>query len=149
MLRLWNDHRGNALLEFAVVFPIFIGFILGFINLSLLLHNNIVASSASREAARVTAATASPAAGREAGRRALEAGGLGGEDAGVSVSYVGNKITATTTYRVPVIVPGLGALLGGKPWDREVHLQQTTSTPAEYRPPAPPSPRCGDWYKCR
>lgn len=59
--RLIKDCRGNALLEFALVFPLFIALILGMINLSLALHNNVVAAAAARDAGRVAAVTGSKA----------------------------------------------------------------------------------------
>lgn len=146
--KLIRDSRGNALLEFALVFPLYLGMILGMINIAVLLNNDIVAASAARESGRVTAVTGSAEAGVRKGLDILANGGLAGHDGDVNVTRPGigvGRITSTVEYRVPTLVPGLGYLLGGSLWESQTILKESSSYYVEYRHRSEidqPSPAC-------
>jgi len=149
---LFNS-RGTAILEFAVILPVFLAVILGFINLVVLLNNDIVAQAAARDAASAAAVTGDVSHAIRRGQETLQTGGLGGGSSlSVESPRVGKeRVTATVTYKVPVIAPGLGVFLGGRPWDGEVTLREETSYYVEYRHRTHydrPEPECvGYWCK--
>lgn len=133
--KLIKNQRGTVFLEFALIFPIFIAMVLGIINLALLLNNSIVAQSAARDTANTVAVTGNVALGIAKGQKTVEAGGLGGS-ANVTADQpsVGNsRVTARVSYQTPVVAPGIGALLGGKVWDKTIDLREETSYYVEYR----------------
>jgi Flp pilus assembly protein TadG len=128
--QLVSNQSGNAILEFAMVFPVFIALILGIVNLAVYLNNDIVASSAARDAGRVTIGTGSAGAGREAGLETLNIGGLGGDNADVQVDQPGSgvrQIGVKVTYYTPTFAPGFAVFLGGKPWDTRVKMEKSTT----------------------
>lgn len=135
-MRLHKDDRGNVILEFALVFPIFIALVLGTINFAILLNNHIVAASAARDAGRTAAVTGRLSDALSKGQKILEAAGLGQGRGDVRVSGLGSRserVTATVTYRTPVFAPGIAAFLGGKAMDSEITLEQQSSYYVEYR----------------
>lgn len=153
-MKVLLNQKGSAVLEFALVFPVFAALIIGLNNLAVLFNNDLVAYLAARDAGRVTAGTGSAAAGRAAGLKTLEIGGLAGGNAKVQVDRPGpgvETVKAETTYRVPVLAPGFAALLGGKPWDSHVELKRTTiyRVGERLREPENITPYCGGWYGCR
>jgi len=134
-LKFLKNQRGTVLLEFAVMFPIYIAVLLGIINLALLLNNSIVAQAASRDAANAVAVTGNVSKGIQKGRETIDIGGLGG-NATVSVDTPGvgvDRVNGTVNYQTPVVAPGVGFFLGGKPWDNQVTLREQTSYYVEYR----------------
>lgn len=136
MKKIYRDESGNAILEFALVFPLFIGLILGTINVAVLLNNDIIASSAARVAGRVAAVTGSRTEAEIRGKELLEKAGLLRFDGDVNVTEPGqgrDYINAEVTYRVPVLAPGFACLFGGKPWDTEIELKEKNSYYVEYR----------------
>lgn len=142
------------MLEFALVFPLFIGLVLGIVNMAVVLNNNIVASAAVRDAGRTAIAFGSAEQGRKQGQETLEVGGLGKRQATVSVqdpTRHTETISSEVKYDVPVIAPGFAALLGGNPFDRTVRMSLRTNYYVdEYLRESPPRPpHCGDWYGCR
>lgn len=152
MRKVWlGDARGNALLEFCLVFPLFLALVFGIFNLAALFYNDVVASAAARDAARTAAVTGDVAAARAKGTRVLEEGGLA---ASASVEVSGLKtgrVSAVVRSRVPVPVPGFAALVGGDPWDTALDLRRETSYYVEYRHRTEPESRepiCVG-YECR
>jgi hypothetical protein len=152
-VRWIGNQKGTSLLECALVLPIFIAMVIGFINLALLLNNSLVAKSASRDAANAVAVTGSVSQGLARGNETIETGGLGGK-ASISVEQPRtgiDRIKSVVTYKVPILAPGLGALLGGKLWDSEVTLQEQTEYYVEYPVRSgykKPEPKCVG-YSCR
>ena len=152
-MRWISNEKGVSLLECALVLPIFIAVVIVFINLAILLNNSLVAKSASRDAANAVAVTGSVSQGLARGNETIMTGGLGGK-ASISVEQPRtgiDRIKSVVTYRVPILAPGLGALLGGKLWDNEVTLQEQTEYYVEYRNRTKynrPAPKCVG-YSCR
>jgi len=134
MLKIIRRRDGSTILEFAVVFPIFIALLLGTINFALLLNNQLVAQDAAREMANTAAVTGNNQKALKKGKEIFDIGGIGGT-AQFSVGSPGvgiRRINATVTYTTPITAPGIGSLLGNKPWDKEITLQEQTSYYVEY-----------------
>jgi Flp pilus assembly protein TadG len=126
---------GTAILEFAVVLPLFLAVLLGTINFALLLNNRIVAQDAAREAANTAALTGDTGKARQEGEKILDTGFFG-STAKISVEAPRDgkeRIESSVTYTTPVTAAGLGALLGGNLWDNELTLTEKTSYYVEYR----------------
>ena len=66
-MKVLPDQKGSTVLEFTLVFPVFMALIIGLINLAVLFNNDLVACLAARDAGRVTVGTGSASAGRAAG----------------------------------------------------------------------------------
>ncbi|KJS10670.1 MAG: hypothetical protein VR67_17460 [Peptococcaceae bacterium BRH_c8a] len=130
--KIYRDERGNAMLEFVMIFPLFIGLILGTINVAVLLNNDILASSAARVAGRTAAVTGNRLDGENRGKELFRKAGLVQLDGQVRITGK-DYVTAEVTYQVPVLVPGFACLFGGKPWDDEIKLKKRNSYYVEYR----------------
>jgi len=101
----------------------------------MLLNNSIVARSAARDAANTVAVTGDVTQGIARGHETIKTGGLGGS-ANLSVdapSTGRGRVTVRVDYQTTVVAPGIGALLGGKAWDKEINLYEETSYYVEYR----------------
>ncbi|NPV89590.1 MAG: pilus assembly protein [Firmicutes bacterium] len=146
-MKFINGQRGTSLLEFAIVFPLYIAVVIGIMNFAILLNNSIVAKAASRDAANVIAATGNHTRALAKGNETLDIGGLGGTSS-IALDYtrVGvNRVKSVVTYTVPNLIPGLGALLGGSPLDSTTKLQGSTDYYVEYpirTDYKKPQPRC-------
>ncbi|MBC7106641.1 MAG: pilus assembly protein [Firmicutes bacterium] len=133
-VRWLQDTRGNVVLEFALVFPLFLALAFGIVNLAVLLNNDIVASAAARDAAHAAAVTGDVEAAKARGGQVLEEGGLGAAGASVEISDLETgRVTAEVRHRSPVLVPGFAALVGGEPWDAWVSFAKRASYRVEYR----------------
>ncbi len=134
MKKIYWDNRGNAILEFALVFPVFIALILGTINIAVLLHSDIMAASAARTGGRTAAVTGDREKGEAKARKLLEDFGLVSTKNKVSITSPDTEyVTATVTCRVPVVAPGFAALFGGKAWDNEITLTESYQYYVEFR----------------
>lgn len=141
-----TDDRGNAVLEFAVAFPIFLALILGMINLAVILANDIAASAAARDAGRTVAVTGDASAARARGIKILEEQTVGAAETNVDVGALKeDRVPVTASCRSPVLAPGFAGLVGGNFWDNYIDQQKKTTYYVEYRHRTePPSfePRC-------
>lgn len=133
MRKMLRREEGTTIVEFALVLPIFLALLLGMINFALLINNHLVAQDAAREAANTAAVTGNVQKALAKGREILDLGAFGSSASVVVDNPIGvRRIGATVTYTTPVTAPGLGALLGGKPWDNEIVLREQTSYYVEY-----------------
>lgn len=153
-MKVLSNQKGSTVLEFTLVFPVFMALIIGLINLAVLFNNDLVAGLAARDAGRVTVGTGSAAAGRAAGLKTLETGRLAGGSATVRVDQPGpgvENVRAETVYSVPVLAPGFAALLGGKPWEDYLEIKKAIiyRVGKRLQEPENTEPHCGGWYGCR
>jgi Flp pilus assembly protein TadG len=101
--------RGQAAVELALGLPLLCLFLLGVVQVGLVVRDHLVAGLAAREAARAASVAAEPVA---AGVRAATAAGLDLDRASVSISESAGRVTATVVDRVTTDVPLVGALIG-------------------------------------
>ncbi|MGE5405584.1 MAG: TadE/TadG family type IV pilus assembly protein [Candidatus Saccharibacteria bacterium] len=136
MIQKLKQERGATLLEFAMVIPLFVGLVMGVINLAFLLNNKLVAESAAREVGRVYASTGDAVKAYEQGEFVLKTGSVGASTVDLQVTPASPGRWETTVVAEapsPVLVPGLGALLGGSAWETEVKIKEETNYYTEYR----------------
>lgn len=133
-VKAWkSDERGSIILEFSLVFPLFLALVFGIFTIAAILYNDAVAQAAARDAARAAAVTGDVWSAEAKGERVLAEGGLSAT-AAVDVSGLSTgRATATVDAQVPVLVPGFAALVGGNFWDTSLNLQRATSYYVEYR----------------
>jgi Flp pilus assembly protein TadG len=128
--------RGQAAVELALGLPLLCLFLLGVVQVGLVVRDHLVAGLAAREAARAASVAAEPVA---AGVRAATAAGLDPDRASVSISESAGRVTATVVDRVPPDVPLVGALIG----DVEIRASVTmavepAASPTDGRTHIPP-----------
>ena len=144
---LWRrlrSEKGQSVLEFALIAPIFIFLLLALLQAALLINAQLVVADAAREGAREMAIQ-QPRGGSWQSTVAsavftdLQGGGLtaNGTEYNPQYPYVsgdlveqdtqGNLATVTVTYRYPNFVPLLPLLLGQPAWSSEFTLHSTTS----------------------
>jgi len=134
--KILTESQGNAILEFIVIFPLFMGIILGMINLAVFLNNDMVASLAARDAGQTVAVTANAGEARRIAMETMEMGGIGTQNYQVNVnppSLRQTAVSAETSIITPVMIPGLGALLGGSAWDSSITIHKRTWLPVEWQ----------------
>ncbi len=114
--RFLNDQRGQSLVEFALVVPVFVTILFGIIEFSRMFETMNVVTSAAREGARVAAVTAPDGSQvQSAAQSVLNAGGVGG-NATITVGGPGsgNMVTVTVSINyTPLtgsIIPGLSSM---------------------------------------
>lgn len=112
--------RGQAAVELALGLPLLCLFLLGVVQVGVVVRDHLVVGLAAREAARAAAVSADPVG---AGVRAAGAAGLDLDRASVTVSEAGGRVTAVVVDRVPTDVPLVGSLIG----DVEVRASVTMS----------------------
>ena len=120
--RVRRGDRGQALVEFAVILPILLFFLLFIADISFLTYQKVVLFAASRDAARALAVGAGSAAAEDQAASALALGRLGTSDVTWTVEESGEYITVRLSFDRPIWAPGLPVLLGGRPFDRTVPL---------------------------
>lgn len=113
--------RGQATVELALCLPVVCLLLLLVLQVGLVVRDQVLATHAAREAARVAAVDARSGSPREA---ALAAGPLDPARLSVSVdgrAGAGSRVRVEVVYRSPTDVPLVGALLG----DVAVHADVT------------------------
>jgi Flp pilus assembly protein TadG len=138
-----SDARGQSLVEFALVLPIFILVLMGLFDLGRGVYAYNTLSNASREAARVAIVNQTPAAIQaEAVKQAV---GLGITGADVTITYAANGTpcaspyglsciaSVTVTYQFTAATPVIGQIVGPFP------ISGTTEMVVERTCPDPPS----------
>lgn len=144
-MKYLKNQRGTVFLEFAVMFPIYIAILLVIVNLALLLNNSIVAHAVADEAARTAGVTADAQLAEHKAQEVLDWGGLGGAgkvNVAMPPSY-SDRLNASVEYRTPIVAPGLGFFLDGKPWDSQATMKATSSRIFEYQYRKAQAPRPG------
>jgi Flp pilus assembly protein TadG len=113
IFRFVNGERGQSLVEFALVLPIFIIMLFGIIEFGRLWETVNVVTSAAREGARVAAVTLpDPAQVNSAAQNVLQAGNIAGATVTVAGPNANSEVTVTVTFNyTPItgaILPGMG-----------------------------------------
>lgn len=116
----FKSHRGQALLEFALVLPILALVILGIFDLGWAIYANNTVSSAAREGARraiIKTNTDNDAAIKQHVKDSAQ--GLGLTNAQITIAPVfssrnfGDPITVTVTYTYTPLTPVIGNIVAG------------------------------------
>jgi len=113
MILFKNSQKGQSLVEFALLLPVFVFLLFGIIEFGRLWEVTGVLSSAAREAARIAAVT-NPDVSRaeQAALNVLSAAHIYNPTIWISGPNASNEVTATvSTYYSPItgsILPGLG-----------------------------------------
>ena len=101
---LLKQKRGQAIVEFALVLPVFILILVGIMEFGLVFHQYLVVTSASREGARVAAL-----GGTDAEVSAVVTAAVGNINKGLLTTAVspadrtrGAAVTVTVTNKVPI-----------------------------------------------
>jgi Flp pilus assembly protein TadG len=113
MIPFKNSQRGQSLVEFALLLPVFVFLLFGIIEFGRLWEVTGFLSSAAREAARIAAVTSPDVARAEAAaRNVLSAAHIYNPTIWVSGPNASNEVTVTvSTYYTPItgsVIPGLG-----------------------------------------
>lgn len=99
--------RGQATVEFALVLPVVVVFVLLLTQVGVSVRNGIAVELAAREGARAAAVSASPAAAaRTAATAAIRL------PISVDTATRGDRVTVTVTYVDPTDVAIIGAAIG-------------------------------------
>ena len=99
--------RGQATVELALCLPLLFVFLLGIVQLVVIVRDQLAVQLAAREAARAAAVAApSAAAAQAAASRAISLRPLT-----VAASSSGSAVTVTVSHVTPTDVPLIGALL--------------------------------------
>lgn len=107
-------HAGQSTVELALLLPVVALLLLAVLQAGLVARDIVLVTHASREAARAAAVDPGPGVAR---RAALAASGLAPERLHVTAarrSGPDGRVRVVLTYRVPMAVPVVGALLGDR-----------------------------------
>jgi Flp pilus assembly protein TadG len=137
--------RGQAMVEFALIFPIFIAMVLGVFDAGRLVYTQNTIGNASREGARVAIVNQHPTAIDQHTRETMLGVVADPSVAQVTVSYAGTQcvpapirigcqVTVTVTYSWRAITPVIGSLIGPR------ILTASTTMPVERVFSAAPQP---------
>lgn len=119
-----------------MVIPLFLGLVMGVINLAFLLNNKLVTESATREVGRVYSSTGDTIKAYEQGQHVLKTGSVGTTSVDLRIDPASPGRWETNVVAEapsPVLIPGLGSLLGGSLWETEIRISEQTSYYTEYR----------------
>ena len=105
-----SGQQGQATVELALVLPLLFLLILLVVQAGLLCRDQLLATHAARQAARVAAIDGDDAAAVDAARGAT---GLVPGRMEVAVAHAGDLVTVTVRYDSPVVVPLLRAMRSG------------------------------------
>lgn len=110
--------RGQAIVEFALVLPIFILILVGILEFGLVFHQYLVVTSASREGARVAALGGTDAEVVTMVNNATASINRGLLTVNVSPAQRvrGQSVTVQVTNRVPINAPLISAILTPNPY---------------------------------
>lgn len=100
--------RGQAAVEFAIALPAIVVLVLGFVQVVVVVRDQLAVELAARDAARAAAVSASPAA---AARRAATAT-VSLRPLEVDTSSSRDRVTVTVTHRSSTDVALIGAFVG-------------------------------------
>ena len=101
-----NRDRGQAAVELALCLPLLFIFLLGIVQLVVIVRDQLAVQLAAREAARAAAVAAPSAAAQGAADRAVTLRPLA-----VAISSSVDTVTVTVSHVTPTDVPLIGALL--------------------------------------
>ena len=115
----WNrNDRGQAILEFAMVLPLFLLVMVGTAEVGILVHHYLVLHAGIREGARVAATGSAVADIRTRVYSATPT--LNSADLTVAVTNAegvrGSMVTVNATYTVDLITPMIETLMGQDPF---------------------------------
>lgn len=119
-----RGQRGTTMVEFAMVFPMFLFVIIGGIDLIMAALSGQTLWTAAREASRSIALGHTVQETTADANAVLELGHVPADQVVWSVEDQGEFIAVRLTYAKPVLVPLLPALLGGSVWDRQLQLSR-------------------------
>ena len=108
--------KGVAVIEMAIMLPIFILILIGIVEFGLIMHENLILQNATREAARFGSLGTSEAAIEDRARDfALQ---LNNGSLTVNVANAqgerGSTLIVKTSYPVPLLTKSMAVLTGGK-----------------------------------
>lgn len=119
--RLLRKQRGNVMVEFALVAPLFVTVLLGIMVMGIVVNSKIVVAGAAREAGRTFAVIKSDVEARTRAAEAIAGGGLKFKldngyvlfDPAHDVRFLrkGDYVEASVTYRQPTFVPLIAKLI--------------------------------------
>ncbi|HEX4821972.1 MAG TPA: TadE family protein [Acidimicrobiales bacterium] len=124
-MRRAHGERGQATVEAALVLPVVTFFLLGVVQIGLVVRAQVLVTHVAREAVRAAAVDADPEAAR---RAATSSSSLDADRMKVLVQGregPGSRVRVTVTYSAPTDVPLVGNLLG------DVTLQATATMRVE------------------
>src|SRR5690348_7793674 len=124
-VRRAHGERGQATVEAALVLPVVTFFLLGVVQIGLVVRAQVLVTHVAREAVRAAAVDADPEAAR---RAATSSSSLDADRMKVLVQGregPGSRVRVTVTYSAPTDVPLVGNLLG------DVTLQATATMRVE------------------
>jgi Flp pilus assembly protein TadG len=137
--------RGQAMVEFALIFPIFIAMVLGVFDAGRLIYTQNTIGNASREGARVAIVNQHPTTVDQHVRQTMLGIVSDPSVAQVTVTYAGTQcvplpirigclVTVNVTYSWQAITPVIGTLIGPRT------VTASTTMPVERVFSAPPQP---------
>lgn len=115
--RALKKRRGQAMVEFAMVLPIFILLVMGIMEFGLLFHEYMVVTAASREGARAAAVGGTDAEVTTAAKNAASSVNKGLLNATVTPStrLKGTSVTVTVSNPVKINTPLISAMFPVNP----------------------------------
>jgi len=117
--RLVKNNQGSVLLEFVLVCMLVLIIWGGMCNTALALKDKLTTVAAAREAARTYAVTEDVGDAKDKGYEILSAGAISKERSTVNIyrnDPAVNLVRSEVTCDIPIAIPQVMALLGGKEW---------------------------------
>lgn len=111
-MRFFRDNRGTAVLEMALILPVFLFLTVMGTEIGLMVDARVDVAAVAREAGRSAAMSWSASAGRAQGYAAAADRGLDESRLSLSVSKDGLLWNVTARYRYPLLAPDVGGLIG-------------------------------------
>ena len=135
MQQIKKDRRGQILVEFALIAPIFIGLIFVLIITGLWIYNSSQTSQAARIAAHYMAVTGDQSEAMDKATDHLQKTMVAAEISQVSVRPVGDTSQSLVVTRMETFIPGLKKLFNpdSGSWTGEVTITKEAQTVSEYR----------------
>lgn len=112
--RYMTDCRGQAIVEFALILPVFLLILMGVIEFGRVYNETLIVTAAAREGARTASVKGD---GKAAALNAASVINRGGLAAVVTpaVPVTGQTVTVTVTNPVTLVTPLIGALFPSNP----------------------------------
>ena len=103
-----QNEQGSAIVEVAIMFPVILALVVGFIMFTLAVRTDTVLQTAAREAAREYAVTHNAASAREKARKELSLGGIDHKRTVITIDTVGYEKRVSIEMLYPIYVPLAG-----------------------------------------
>ncbi|WP_031516969.1 TadE/TadG family type IV pilus assembly protein [Desulfofalx alkaliphila] len=135
MKRLVTDQRGQAIIEFALIFIIFMGVLMALFIHGSWMYNKFHTDRAARQAALYLASTDDKARATQIAREHLEKTIIFSDIKEIRVYWNGNSTVGRVRVEMETFFPGMAKLINSAnpTWSGKVMITKEVTTPGEHK----------------